>query len=90
MKFIKPEIVISKCLEFDQCRYDGQIINNQHVKNLKKHINFKPVCPEVEIGMGVPRKPIKIIFHNNRTILKQSETNIDFSDKMKSIWFIIF
>ena len=31
-KFIKPKIVVSKCLEFSACRYDGQMINNQHIK----------------------------------------------------------
>ena len=60
MEFLKPKIVISKCLEFDACRYDGQIINNKYIKKLKKFIDFTPVCPEVEIGMGIPRNPIHI------------------------------
>ena len=82
MKFVKPKVVISKCLEFDTCRYDGQIINNQYVKKLKKFIDFQPICPEVEIGMGVPRKPIRIINDNGNISLHQSDTGIDFSSKM--------
>ena len=66
MKFIKPEILISKCLEFDACRYDGQIINNKYIKKLKKFIDFKPVCPEVEIGMEIPRAPIHIINQDHK------------------------
>ena len=30
MKFIKPKIVVSKCLEFDTCRYDGQMITKSN------------------------------------------------------------
>ena len=82
MIFLKPRVIISKCLEFDACRYDGQIINNQYVKKLKKFIDFQPICPEVEIGMGVPRKPIRIINDNGNISLHQSDTGIDFSSKM--------
>ena len=84
MKFIKPHIVISKCLEFEACRYDGQIINNQYIKKLKKFIEFSPVCPEVEIGMGTPRKPIRIVYNDDKIELLQSDTGIDFSAKMNN------
>tara|TARA_B100002052_G_C15849191_1_gene584132 strand:+ start:439 stop:1383 length:945 start_codon:yes stop_codon:yes gene_type:complete len=84
MKFIKPKIIISKCLEFDACRYDGQIINNKYVKKMKKFIDFEPVCPEVEIGMGTPRKPIRIVHNNNKIELPQTDTGIDFSSKMNN------
>tara|TARA_B100000945_G_scaffold105799_1_gene83821 strand:+ start:3438 stop:4382 length:945 start_codon:yes stop_codon:yes gene_type:complete len=84
MKFIKPKIIISKCLEHDTCRFDGQLINNKYIKKLKKFIEFSTVCPEVEIGMGIPRKPIRIIHDNNKTILQQSDTGIDWSKKMNN------
>ena len=84
MKFTKPKIIISKCLEHDACRFDGQLINNKYIKKLKKFINFSTVCPEVEIGMGIPRKPIRIIHNQNEAMLYQSETNIDFSSNMNS------
>ena len=82
MIFLRPKIIISKCLEFDACRYDGQIINNRYIKKLKEFIDFNPVCPEVEIGMGTPRKPIRIIHDNDNVLLYQTETNIDFSSRM--------
>ena len=40
MKFIKPKIIISKCLEFDACRYDGQLINNKYIKTQRSYILF--------------------------------------------------
>jgi len=59
--FPKPVVVISKCLGFEHCRYDGEMIDAPFVDKLKAHVLFFPVCPEVEIGLGVPRKPIRIV-----------------------------
>jgi len=84
MNFIKPKIIISKCLEHDACRFDGLLINNKYIKKLKKFIEFITVCPEVEIGMGIPRKPIRIIHDDNKIILQQSDTGIDWSKKMNN------
>ena len=84
MEFLKPKIVISKCLEFDACRYDGQIINNSYIKKLKKFIDFNPVCPEVEIGMGIPRDTIRIIKNKKENLLYQPNTGKDFSKKMNT------
>jgi len=83
MNFIKPKIIISKCLEFDACRYDGQLINNEYVQKLKKFIDFIPICPEVEIGMGVPRDPIRVI-DNKGISLYQDSTGKNYADKMNS------
>ena len=84
MEFQKPKIIISKCLEFDACRYDGQLINNKYIKSLKEYIEFIPVCPEVEIGMGIPRDPIKIIQNNNDLSLYQESSGKDYTEKMNS------
>ena len=84
MKFIRPKIIISKCLEFDACRYDGQIITNKYIKELKKYIDFEPVCPEVEIGMGIPRDTIRIVELKNKQLLYQPETKKDFGKKMNA------
>ncbi|MFX1444267.1 MAG: DUF523 domain-containing protein [Promethearchaeota archaeon] len=54
---IKPDVVISKCIEFDYCRWNGSIIKSPFVEILKKCTNFRPLCAEFEIGLGVPRDP---------------------------------
>ena len=90
MNFIKPKIIISKCLEFDACRYDGQLINNKNIKKLKDYISFIPICPEVEIGMGTPRESVKIIRKGNNDILYQEKTGKDFSLKMNSFFKRIY
>jgi uncharacterized protein YbbK (DUF523 family) len=41
-----------------------------------------PVCPEVEIGLGVPRKPIRVVESKGIRMLVQSESGRDMSGPM--------
>ncbi len=59
--FQKPRIVVSKCIEFEHCRWNGLIISSDVVKQMKPFVEFLPVCPEVEIGLGVPREPVRVV-----------------------------
>lgn len=80
--FTKPNLIVSRCLEFAACRYDGQKIQDKFIASLKKHVNFKTVCPEVEIGMGIPREPIRIVETKGERKLLQPATGKDFTNKM--------
>jgi uncharacterized protein YbbK (DUF523 family) len=60
LKMDKLRIVISRCLGFDSCRYDGSIIRNEIAKQLPASVTVITVCPEVDIGMNVPRRPINL------------------------------
>lgn len=79
---IKPRVVISRCIEFYNCRYNGQIIRNEFVKKLKSFVEFIPICPEFEIGLGIPRDPIRIIEKENKRLLIQPSTDKDVTKKM--------
>ena len=57
----RPRLVVSKCLEFEHCRWDGQSVTSHIVRNLMPCVDFITVCPEVEIGLGIPRKPLRIV-----------------------------
>lgn len=69
-----PGIVVSKCLGFAHCRYNGLIIASEFVDNLKPFVEFIPVCPEMEIGLGVPRDPVRIVAANQQMRLVQPAT----------------
>jgi uncharacterized protein YbgA (DUF1722 family)/uncharacterized protein YbbK (DUF523 family) len=84
VKFIKPQVIISKCLEFDACRYDGKMISNDFISKLKKYVDFIPVCPEVEIELGIPRDTIQIERSSDSLFLVQPETGLEFSDRMNT------
>ena len=80
--FPKPNIVVSKCLGFAKCRYNGDIIPDPVVNSLKNYVNFQPVCPEVEIGLGIPRDPIRIIQAKGKKYLFQPATSKDVTKEM--------
>ena len=80
--FSRPIIGISKCLEFDMCRYDGSRINNNFVRNMKKYVDFVPVCPEVGIGLGSPRKPIRLITIDGEKNLYQPSSKKNLTEDM--------
>lgn len=37
-QFTKPIVVVSKCLGFEACRYNGRVIPESFVDKLKQHI----------------------------------------------------
>jgi uncharacterized protein YbgA (DUF1722 family)/uncharacterized protein YbbK (DUF523 family) len=80
--FEKPIVVVSKCIEFAQCRYNGLSISSDVVKALVPHVDFVPVCPEVEIGLGVPRDPIRVVSAKETHRLMQPSTRADVTSKM--------
>jgi len=82
--FPKPRIIISKCLTFDKCRYNGEVISDKFVDKIKSYVEFIPVCPEVEIGLGIPREPIRIVEVDGKNTLYQPATGKYFTDKMLS------
>jgi uncharacterized protein YbbK (DUF523 family) len=58
---VKPRVGISRCLIGDDVRYDGTNKRNAAVFELTPLVEWVPVCPEVEVGMGVPREPIQLV-----------------------------
>ncbi|AFQ26324.1 DUF523 and DUF1722 domain-containing protein [Bacillus thuringiensis] len=82
-QFPKPKVVVSKCLEFDTCRYNGDMIFDVTIQNLKPFVTFIPVCPEVEIGLGIPRETIRIVEENGVQKLVQPSTRKDLTEQMQ-------
>jgi uncharacterized protein YbbK (DUF523 family) len=79
----KPVLLVSRCLLSVPCRWDGDRIACRHVIKLKKQARIVSICPETEIGLGVPRPPIRIIFHGGKERLIQPETGRDLTGRMK-------
>ncbi|MCM8762620.1 MAG: DUF523 and DUF1722 domain-containing protein [Candidatus Omnitrophica bacterium] len=78
--FIKPKIVLSRCFS-EPVRYNGEIVNNDFVNKLKRYVDYIDFCPELEIGLGVPRKEITIVDENGSKKLIQIKTGIDLTEK---------
>lgn len=61
-----PVVLVSKCLGFDACRWNGDILHDDFVQKLEPFVEYRPVCPECEIGLGVPRHPIRLVQPGNQ------------------------
>jgi uncharacterized protein YbbK (DUF523 family) len=80
---LKPRVVVSRCLGFEACRWNGEIIGSDAVEKLRDRVEFVTVCPEQDIGLGVPRKPINLVLVDGVVRVIQSETGGDLTDKLK-------
>lgn len=82
MEDTKPKIVVSRCLGFAKCRYNAQTIPDDFVDNLENHVEYITLCPEVEIGLGIPREPIRLIKENDNLELYQPASEKIFTKEM--------
>ncbi len=79
---LRPHVVVSRCLGFDHCRYNGLTIRSDAVDAMVPHVDFIPVCPEVEVGLGIPRDPVRILRQDGVDRLVQPSTGRDVTDDM--------
>jgi len=81
--FPTPVVVVSKCLGFAPVRWNGEVIPDSFVEGLGKFASYVPVCPEVEIGLGVPRKPVRLVLKDGDVRMIQPDTGEDVTEKME-------
>jgi uncharacterized protein YbbK (DUF523 family) len=84
MASARPVLVVSRCLLGRRCRYDGTVISCPAIERLKSRVRLVPVCPEVEIGLGVPRAPIRIVRQHGRVSLVQPATGQKLTRRMNA------
>jgi uncharacterized protein YbgA (DUF1722 family)/uncharacterized protein YbbK (DUF523 family) len=58
------------------------MIPSDFVDKLKSFVEFVPICPEFEIGLGVPRDPIRIVSFSDDLKLLQPKTEKDVTREM--------
>jgi len=82
------KIGVSSCLLGATVRFDGGHKRSDFlVDTLGSFVEFVPVCPEVEVGLGVPRETLRLVRDSNTahaTRLVTNKTGIDHTDKMNS------
>ena len=84
IKYERPKIILSRCLRGDKVRYNGEPLTNSLFVELQPHVDLVTVCPEVQMGMPVPRPPIQI-HQSEKPILFQPSTGANFSVKMAKL-----
>jgi uncharacterized protein YbgA (DUF1722 family)/uncharacterized protein YbbK (DUF523 family) len=79
-------IGISACLLGQEVRFDGGHKRDPFLTEvLGPHVEWVPVCPEVEVGMGTPRETVKL-FRSGQTPrdlrMITTRTGIDYTERM--------
>ena len=77
-------IGISSCLLGEKVRYDGSHKRDSFVTGtLAKLVTFVPVCPEVGVGMGVPRVTLRLSREEEEVRLVAPATGTDHTEEMR-------
>jgi uncharacterized protein YbbK (DUF523 family)/uncharacterized protein YbgA (DUF1722 family) len=81
----RPRIGISACLLGDEVRFDGGHKRDPFLTEiLSPHVDWVRVCPEVEVGMGTPREPVRLVRSANGSIrMLTVNTGIDYTKDMR-------
>ena len=79
----KIKIGMSSCLLGEEVRWDADHKHDQYVRDvLGSYFDYVSICPEVDVGMGVPRETVALYgtLENPKMITKRSKT--DWTKKM--------
>lgn len=77
-------MVFSRCIEFDRVRFNGEMISSDFVRELRPQVDPVPVCPEVEVGLGVPRESLRLVADGEDVRLVQPATGRDLTEAMRA------
>lgn len=74
---------ISACLTGKEVRYDGgQKRDSFLIDTFGRFVDYVPVCPEVECGLGVPREPMRLEARGAETRLVRRLDGQDMTDQL--------
>tara|TARA_R110001583_G_scaffold33943_4_gene114554 strand:+ start:31 stop:990 length:960 start_codon:yes stop_codon:yes gene_type:complete len=77
------KVGISSCLLGAKVRYDGGHKQSRYCQNvLVEYFDFQPLCPEMAIGLGSPRKTIRLVKDEDIIRVVASDGSFDVTDDM--------
>jgi uncharacterized protein YbgA (DUF1722 family)/uncharacterized protein YbbK (DUF523 family) len=81
---VKIPVGVSQCLLGEPVRYNGGHKHNRYLTDvLGQYFEYRPVCPEVAIGLGIPRKPIRLVATDGETRVRGIEdASLDVTDAL--------
>ena len=80
----RVKIGISACLLGQEVRFDGGHKRDRFLTDiLGPHVEFVTVCPEVEMGLGTPREPMRLVAVGTSGVrMITTRTGIDHTEAM--------
>nr|MBA2601151.1 DUF1722 domain-containing protein [Actinomycetota bacterium] len=81
----RVRVGVSSCLLGERVRFDGGHKRDAWLTDVfGEYVEWVPVCPEVEIGMGAPRESIRLQRAGQDVRLVAPKSGRDFTEEMKA------
>jgi uncharacterized protein YbgA (DUF1722 family)/uncharacterized protein YbbK (DUF523 family) len=78
------KVGISSCLLGDKVRWDAGHKRDRYITDiLGAYFSFIPVCPETEVGMGVPRESVRLVGDISSPRMVGNKTGEDWTGRMR-------
>lgn len=79
----KPRLVVSACLLGERVRYDGRSAEDEEILSMLAEFEVLPVCPEIGIGLGVPRERVIAYLSGGELRVSQLSTGRDLTEDLR-------
>ncbi len=80
----KIRLGISACLLGQKVRYDGGHKRDPFLtETLAEYVDYVPVCPEVEIGLPIPRESLRLVGDAAQPRLITTKSGVDYTGQMQ-------
>jgi len=77
------KVGISSCLLGNKVRYDGGHKQSRYCKDvLTEYFDFQTFCPEMAIGLGAPRKTIRLVKNEDMISVVASDGSFDVTEPL--------
>jgi uncharacterized protein YbgA (DUF1722 family)/uncharacterized protein YbbK (DUF523 family) len=83
---IRPiRVGVSTCLLGEKVRFDSGHKRDRFITDvLSQYVEFVPVCPEVDVGMGIPREPVRLTGDQSAPRMVGVRSGEDWTDRMNT------
>ncbi|MFC9972570.1 YbgA family protein [Spirillospora sp. NPDC127200] len=83
---LRPRIAVSSCLLGEPVRYNGGHSRNRFLADsLGGYVDWVPVCPEMEIGLGAPRPTLRLTTDDGPVRITTKDRSADHTDAMVAL-----
>lgn len=77
-------IGVSACLLGREVRFDGGHKRDRYLTDqFGAFVQFVPVCPEVEVGMGIPRESVRLVRRDGAMRMIAERSGVDHTEAMQ-------
>lgn len=80
----KIRVGVSSCLLGQEVRFDSGHKHDRYITDvLGVHFQFTAVCPEVEVGMTIPRESVRLVRFDDDIRMRGVKSSTDHTDAMR-------